>query len=100
MNNAERLLSANSSDEKFRLQILVNAEGIRILQQNESPYIERLKVLANNSDNVSLLACQRSIERQKLKGIEVHLVKEAKVIPEALAAIVSRLHQGWVYIRA
>lgn len=100
LNNAERLLSSNNNEEKFQLQILVNAEGINILQKDKSPYIERLRALAVNSDNVALLACKRSIERQKLKGIDVHLVTEAQVIPEALEAIVSRLHQGWVYIRA
>ena len=100
LNNAERLLTANDNDEHFQLQILVNSKGILILQKNESPFIERLKALTGKSENVALLACQRSIERQQLKGVEVHLVKEAKVIPEALSAIVSRLHQGWVYIRA
>ncbi len=100
LNNAERLLNSNNQQDKFQLQILVNAEGIKILQEEQSPYIERLKKLASQHDNVSLLACQRSIERQKLKGLEVHLIKEASVIPEALEEIVNRLHQGWVYIRA
>jgi intracellular sulfur oxidation DsrE/DsrF family protein len=99
LNNAERLLAKNNSNEKFQLQILVNAEGIKILQQSDSPYIERIQTLANSSENLSLVACQRSIERQKLMGVDVHLVKEARVIPEALAEIVSRLQQGWVYIR-
>lgn len=97
--SAEQLLKDNS-EKPFQLQVLVNAEGIKILQADESPYVERIRKLALNNNNVAFLACQRSIERQKLKGINVHLVKEAKVIPEALAAIVSRLHQGWVYIRA
>jgi len=100
LNNAERLLSRNNSDEKFKLQILVNAEGIKILQKNESPYIERIRALAMHHENISFLACQRSIERQKLKGIDIHLINEVSVIPEALAEIVQRLNQGWIYIRA
>jgi intracellular sulfur oxidation DsrE/DsrF family protein len=100
LSNAERLLTANNSDEKFQLQILVNAEGIKILQADDSPYIDRIRTLAMKHENVSFLACQRSIERQKLKGIDIHLVKEASIIPEALEEIVKRLNQGWVYIRA
>jgi len=100
LNNAERLLTSYKSDEKFQLQILVNADGIKILQANDSPYVDRIRTLAMEHENVSFLACQRSIERQKLKGIDVHLVKEASVVSEALEEIVKRLNQGWVYIRA
>ena len=100
LGNAERLLTKNNSDEKFQLQILVNAEGIKILQADDSPYIDRIRTLAMEHENVSFIACQRSIERQKLKGIDIHLVKEASIIPEALEEIVKRLNQGWVYIRA
>ncbi|MCW8931208.1 MAG: hypothetical protein OQL19_13325 [Gammaproteobacteria bacterium] len=100
LGNAERLLMSYSNDEKFQLQILVNAEGIKILQASDSPYIDRIRTLATDNKNVSFLACQRSIERQKLKGVDIHLVKEASVIPEALEEIVKRLNQGWVYIRA
>ncbi len=100
LNNAERLLTSNNNDGKFKLQILVNADGIKILQADDSPYIEKIRSLAMKHENVSFLACQRSIERQKLKGIDIHLVKEASVIPEALEEIVRRLNQGWVYIRA
>lgn len=100
LDNAEKLLASNNMDEQFQLQILINADGIKILQENNSPYIDRIRALAGQHENVSFLACQRSIERQQLKGIEVHLVKEANVIPEALEAIVKRLNQGWVYIRA
>ncbi len=100
LGNAERLLTTNNNDEKFQLQILVNADGIKILQADDSLYINRIRTLAMKHENVSFLACQRSIERQKLKGIDVHLVKEASIIPEALEEIVKRLNQGWVYIRA
>lgn len=100
LSNAERLLASNNMDEKFQLQILVNADGIKILQENNSPYIDRIRTLTTKHENISFLACQRSIERQKLKGVDVHLVKEANVIPEALEEIVNRLNQGWVYIRA
>ena len=50
-------------------------------------------------DNISFLACSRTIEKLRLKGIDVHLVPEATVIPAALEEIVDRLQQGWAYIR-
>ena len=101
LDNAEHLLNSFAANEKkVEVQILVNAEGINMLNTDSSPYIERIRDLSQRFENVAFLACQRSIERQLLKGVEVHLVKEASVIPEALQAIVNRLENGWVYIRA
>jgi len=101
LDNAEHLLSSFAANgKKVEVQILVNAEGIHMLNTDNSPYIGRIQDLSKRFENVAFLACQRSIERQMLKGVEVHLVKEASVIPEALQAIVNRLENGWVYIRA
>jgi|GEM_PF-1648324 len=101
LDNAEHLLTSfAASDKKVQLQILVNAEGIHMLNSESSVYLSRIQDLSDKYENVAFLACQRSIERQKLKGVEIHLVKEANVIPEALKAVVNRLENGWVYIRA
>jgi len=101
LDNAEHLLNSfAANNKKVKLQILVNAEGIAMLNTDTSPYIGRIQALSSRYENVAFLACQRSIERQMLKGVEIHLVKQARVIPEALQAIVNRLENGWVYIRA
>lgn len=101
LDNAENLL--NSFKQRglgAEVQILVNAEGIHMLNAEGSPFIERIQSMSHRFDNLSFLACQRAIERQKLKGVDIHLVKQASVIPEALQAIVNRLENNWVYIRA
>jgi len=101
LDNAEHILTSFAAKEKrIKLQILVNAEGIHMLNAENSPYISRIKAMSERFENVAFLACQRSIERQKLRGVEIHLVKEASVVPEALRTVVSRLESGWVYIRA
>jgi uncharacterized protein len=101
LDNAEHLLNSfAANNKKIVVQILVNSEAINMLNTDDSPYIERIQNLSSRYENVAFLACQRSIERQMLKGVKVQLVREAKVIPEALQAIVNRLENGWAYIRA
>ena len=101
LDNAEHLLNSFAAkNQKIKLQVLVNAEGINMLNSDRSPYIGRIQNLSRRYENITFLACQRSIERQMLKGVEVHVLKEATIIPEALQAIVNHLENGWIYIRA
>ena len=100
MNDAEELLASyQDSPGKVQLEVVANAEGLALLREDASPYAERIHRMAMLYDNLSFLACSRTIEKLKLKGIDVHLVPDAEIIPAALEKIVDRLHEGWVYIR-
>jgi intracellular sulfur oxidation DsrE/DsrF family protein len=100
MNDAEELLSAHKDHpEQVQLEVVANAEGLRLLRADTSPYPERIQRLARQFNNISFLACSRTIEKLHMRGIDVHLLPEAKVIPGALEEIVDRLQEGWVYIR-
>ena len=100
LNDAEELLASyQDSPGKVQLEVVANAEGLALLREDASPYAERIHRMAMLYDNLSFLACSRTIEKLKLKGIDVHLVPDAEIIPAALEKIVDRLHEGWVYIR-
>jgi intracellular sulfur oxidation DsrE/DsrF family protein len=100
LDDAEELLSAYQDEpDKVLLEVVANAEGLNLLREDASPYAERIHRMAMMYNNLSFLACSRTIEKLKLKGIDVHLVPDAEVIPAALEKIVDRLHEGWVYIR-
>ncbi len=100
LDDAEELLASyKDSPEKVQLEVVANAQGLTLLREDASPYAERIQRMAMLYDNLSFLACSRTIEKLKLKGIDVHLVPDAEVIPAALEKIVDRLHEGWVYIR-
>jgi intracellular sulfur oxidation DsrE/DsrF family protein len=100
LDDAEELLASyQNSPEKVQLEVVANAEGLALLREDASPYAERIHRLAMLYDNLSFLACSRTIEKLKLKGIDVHLLPDAEIIPAALEKIVDRLHEGWVYIR-
>ncbi len=100
LDDAEALLSSYRDEpEKVLLEVVANAEGLTLLREDASPFAERIHRMAMLYNNLSFLVCSRTIEKLKLKGIDVHLVPDAEVIPAALEKIVDRLQQGWVYIR-
>jgi intracellular sulfur oxidation DsrE/DsrF family protein len=100
LNDAEELLERYKDNPKLiQLEVVANSAGLALLRADTSPYPERIRRLAEKFDNIGFLACSRTIEKLRLRGIDVHLLPEARVIPGALEAIVDRLQQGWVYIR-
>ncbi|MGB5472436.1 MAG: hypothetical protein WBQ78_03035 [Gammaproteobacteria bacterium] len=100
LDDAEQLLvSYKDHPELVQLEVVANAEGLKLLRADTSPYPERIRRMALQFNNISFLACNRAIEKLRMNGIEVHLLPEARVIPGALEEIVDRLQQGWVYIR-
>jgi intracellular sulfur oxidation DsrE/DsrF family protein len=98
LTDAEELLSTYRP-ELVQLEVVANAEGLKLLRADTSPYPERIRRLAQQFNNISFLACSRTIEKLHMRGIDVQLLPEAKVIPGALEEIVDRMQQGWVYIR-
>ena len=100
LSDAEELLNSyKDRPEMVQLEVVANAEGLSLLRSDTSPYPDRIKRLAAQFNNVSFLACSRAIEKLRMRGIDVHLLPEAHVIPGALEEIVDRLQEGWVYIR-
>lgn len=100
LDDAELLLSGyKDNPEMVQMEVVANTEGLALLRSDTSPYVDRIRRMAHEYDNLNFLACSRTIEKLRLKGIDVHLVPEAMVIPGALEKIVDRLQDGWVYIR-
>lgn len=100
LDDAELLLAGyKDHPELLQLEIVANAAGLTIFREDTSPYIDRIRRMAEKYHNVDFLACSRTIEKLHLKGIDVHLIPEAKIIPAALEEIVDKLQEGWIYIR-
>jgi len=95
----ELLVSYKDRPELVKIEVVANAAGLELLRADTSPYPDRIRRMAQQFDNISFLACSRTIEKLRLRGIDVHLLPEAETIPAALEEIVDRMQQGWVYIR-
>jgi len=100
LDGVERLLRTSRAEGRVvQVEIVANTEGLNLLRADRSPYAARLRHLAHRYDNVRILACSRTIEKFRLMGVDVRLLPEAEVIPGALEQIVTRLQEGWVYIK-
>jgi len=100
LDRMERLLRTSRAEGRIvQVEIVANTEGLNLLRADRSPYAARLRRLAHRYDNVRILACSRTIEKFRLMGVDVRLLPEAEVIPGALEQIVTRLQEGWVYIK-
>jgi intracellular sulfur oxidation DsrE/DsrF family protein len=100
LDSAEDLLVASAANgNPLELEIIANANGLDLLRVDTAFYADRISELSKKYDNLSILACSRTIKRLQDLGVKVQLVPEAGVAPSALDQIVHRLKQGWVYIK-
>jgi RNA polymerase sigma-70 factor (ECF subfamily) len=100
LDSAESLLAAYSEqNHSLQMEIIANAEGLDFLRVGMTENQTRIKDLVGKYDNLSIVACNKAIERLEEMGIKVELIPEAGIAPSALEEIVKRLQQGWVYIK-
>lgn len=101
LDTAERLLVQNhSQDSPTRLEIIANADGLAMLRDG-SPYTDRIQKMVARYQTVSFKACGIAMETARLKeGVEVRLIPQAQRVNAALDEILTRLQEGWTYIRA
>lgn len=94
---AERLIGERGDDA--RVEIVVNSYGINLLRADVSPQRGRIESLARRHANLVFLACGQTLARMRREGIEVALVPEAGIASSAIHEILTRLGQGWVYVK-
>jgi intracellular sulfur oxidation DsrE/DsrF family protein len=101
LEHVEQLLRRyNSAGKSLRVEIVANAEGLDTLRVETTPVREQIARLHKDYPNIAFLACGTTIARMKREqGIDVKLLPQVAVTSSALNQILSRLHQGWVYIR-
>lgn len=94
---AERLLARRGAD--VRIEIVVNSNGLNLLRQDISPHRARIEDLARRHANLAFLACGQAMARLQREGVDVVLVPEAGVATSAINEIITRMGQGWVYVK-
>jgi intracellular sulfur oxidation DsrE/DsrF family protein len=102
LDEAEYLLQTyRKAGRPFRLEILVNAEGLDHFRLGKTAFERRLVSMRREYKNLELLACNKTIERLKReKHVNPALVPGVEIVPSALDRILYRLSNGWSYIKA
>lgn len=100
LDRAERLLvDAERAGRKVEVEVIANSHGLALLRAGYSPYAERIARMQQRHANVQWVACSQTIARIAGAGEKVELLPAARTAPTAIGEIVTRLQQGWTYIR-
>ncbi|MDP2057179.1 MAG: hypothetical protein Q8K35_05405, partial [Thiobacillus sp.] len=100
LDQAEQLLDeAERQGRAMQLEIVANSHGINLLRAGVSPYAARMARMTQRHANLHWVACSQTIARFTGEGQQVELLPTARVAPTAIGEIVTRLQQGWTYVR-
>lgn len=82
-----------------QVEIVANSDGLNLLRVDASGYEARIAQLARQHSNLSFVACSQTIRRFQREGLQVRLVPQAQVASAAINEILSRMQQGWFYVK-
>lgn len=97
LNLAEKLLAERGPDG--RVEVVVNNYGIDLLRADVSPLGGRVENMARQHANLSFVACDQTVARLKREGVKVQLLPAAQSAGSAINEIMTRMGQGWVYVK-
>jgi len=96
----EVLRAAAQRGRRIEIEIVANSSGLELLRAEISPFPARIASLRAQYSNLTLVACNQTIDRLREKGVTVLLLPGVQIAPTALDQIVKRLQSGWAYVRA
>lgn len=101
LDRAEYLLNdSRKSGHPLKMELVVSSGGLNLLRTDVTPYADRIKSMQRSYDNLVFVACSQSIERLREKGVKVDLLPDVAQAPDsALEVVISRLKDGWTYVR-
>jgi intracellular sulfur oxidation DsrE/DsrF family protein len=100
LDQAELLLNeAERQGRAMQLEIIANSRGVDLLRAGVSPHAARMAHMKQRYANLQWVACGQSLARFTSEGQKVELLPATRTAPTAIGEIVSRLQQGWTYVR-
>ena len=100
LDQAEHLLNeAEKQGRVMQLEVIANSHGLNLLRAGVSPYADRMAQMKQRHANLQWVACGQSIARLQKDGEKVMLLPNTQTSPTAISEIVTRLQQGWTYVR-
>ena len=96
----DTLRAARARGRGIEVEIVANSAGLALLRADVSPHARKIAALRALYPNLTLIACNQTIDRLRENGVQVTLLPGVEVAPSALEQVVKRLQAGWVYVRA
>jgi len=100
LDQAERFLDeAERQGRSVQLEVIANSHGLGLLRVGISRHADRIARMKKRHASLQFVACSQSIARFQHEGQKVVLLPAAQAAPTALGEIITRLQQGWTYVR-
>jgi intracellular sulfur oxidation DsrE/DsrF family protein len=100
LDQAEHLLDeAERQGRVMQLEVIANSHGIQLLRAGHSPHAARMARMQQRHANLHWVACGQSLARFTSEGQKVELLPATRTAPSAIGEIVTRLQEGWTYVR-
>ncbi len=101
LDETEHLLKTSAgSTRKVQIEVLANGEGIRMLEDKNTPYARKILAMESSYKNVRFLACQIALNRHKDEdGFDIDLLPGVTVVSSAVTQAKTRQREGWTYLR-
>lgn len=100
LDKAETLLdAADRNGRVIQLEIIANSHGLDLMREGISPHAERIARMKARHANLQFVACGQAVARLRGQGQRVELLPAAHTAPTAISEIITRLQQGWTYVR-
>jgi intracellular sulfur oxidation DsrE/DsrF family protein len=90
---------AERQSRSMQIEVIANSHGLDLLRAGVSPYSDRIEQMRKRHAGLQFVACGQSITRFRREGQAVVLLPRTHATPSAIGEIVTRLQQGWTYVR-
>ncbi len=100
LDRADQLLDdADREGRTMQLEVIANSHGIELLRAGHNPYADRIARMRQRHANLQWVACGQTVARFASEGHKVELLPATRMAPTAIGEIITRLQQGWTYVR-
>ena len=97
LQKAKTLLAATEPGHPRRIEVIANDRGLDLLRSDVTLFSAEISALADR--DVVFYACSKAIQRLEEQGTKVQLVPEAIPGYTALDRVVTRMQDGWEYVK-
>ncbi|MBE9568760.1 MAG: hypothetical protein IMF14_08690 [Proteobacteria bacterium] len=94
----EALLDSRKKSS-FELEVVANAQGVKVLDAETSRHADQLSLLASRFDNFEVVACAKSLAELAAAGDPIQLMRSIMITPSAAEQVARRTAAGWLYLK-
>jgi len=95
----ETLLQRHRNDKSFSIEIVANKNGLKALDTETSLHADRISLLAEEFNNLKVVACAKSMADFAADGHPIQLMQSIIITPSAAQQVAKRMGDGWMCMK-